>query len=107
MLHKRCISIILVVAFGICANAFGETLSELLESAIYAEETAGDLNKAIRLYKQVVDEADANRKYAAQYGIMSIPTLLIFKGGEIADQIVGVPQRDPKAEIKKRLDGIL
>jgi thioredoxin 1 len=32
---------------------------------------------------------DENPRIAARYGIMSIPTLLIFKNGRVADQIVG------------------
>lgn len=36
---------------------------------------------------------DENRQTAMRYGITSIPTLLIFKGGELADQVVGLPPR--------------
>jgi len=68
------------------------------------EEIAPEYSGRVKIAKLNVDE---NRQYATQYGIMSIPTILIFKGGEIADQIVGVPQRDPKTEIKKRLDAVL
>nr|MCU0510336.1 thioredoxin family protein [Anaerolineae bacterium] len=32
---------------------------------------------------------DENQRVAGQYGIMSIPTLLIFKDGKVVDQIVG------------------
>ena len=39
---------------------------------------------------------DEQPELAAEYGIMSIPTLLIFKNGEIAQQIVGVR---PKQQI--------
>ena len=38
----------------------------LLEKAIYTEETVGDLDAAIKLYRQIVSDAKANRKYAAQ-----------------------------------------
>ena len=41
---------------------------------------------------------------AASYGIRSIPTLLIFKGGKPADQVVGAV---PKAMLKKRLEAAL
>ncbi|MCB0506760.1 MAG: thioredoxin [Chitinophagales bacterium] len=47
---------------------------------------------------------DDNREIAAQYGIMSIPTLLFFKNGEIVDKHVGVAS---KADLKKKLEAHL
>ncbi len=41
---------------------------------------------------------------AVKYGIMSIPTLMIFKNGEVADQIVGAV---PKEYFIQKLDQIL
>ena len=49
-------------------------------------------------------EVDQNPKTAARYGIMSIPTLLIFKEGEPVSHIVGFR---PKEELKRSLDAIL
>lgn len=49
-------------------------------------------------------DVDANQKIAANYGIMSIPTLLVFKNGEPVTNIVGAK---PKAEIKKSLESVL
>ena len=37
---------------------------------------------------------DENRKTALQYHIMGIPTLLVFKNGNLADRIVGVMPRN-------------
>ncbi len=34
-------------------------------------------------------DVDANQKYAAQYGVRNIPTVLIFKGGEVIEKQVG------------------
>ncbi len=34
-------------------------------------------------------DVDANQQTAAKYGVMSIPTLIVFKGGKIVKQIVG------------------
>jgi len=49
-------------------------------------------------------DVDQNPKTAARYGIMSIPTLLIFKKGEPISQIVGFR---PKEELKRSLDAAL
>ena len=43
---------------------------------------------------------DDNRETAMKYGIRSIPTLLVFKDGEVADQIIGVlPKNALQAKI--------
>ena len=41
---------------------------------------------------------------ASKYGVSSIPTLLLFKGGEVADRIVGLR---PKNDITSRIDPLL
>ena len=45
---------------------------------------------------------DENPQVPTKYGIRSIPTLLIFKGGELKGTIVGYR---PKSDLKKRLVG--
>ncbi|KAA3662377.1 MAG: thioredoxin [Calditrichaeota bacterium] len=62
------------------------------------EELAGEYSDSIKIGKLNVDEHGA---IAGNYGIRSIPTLLIFKDGEIADTIIGAV---PKAELKRHLD---
>ena len=47
---------------------------------------------------------DLNSQISANYGIRNIPTLLIFKNGEIVDKHVGAA---PKAVLKTKLDAIL
>ena len=47
---------------------------------------------------------DDNREIAAQYGIMSIPTLLIFKDGQIVDKHVGVAS---KGDLKKKIEAAM
>ena len=49
-------------------------------------------------------DVDQNPKTASKYGIMSIPTLLLFKKGEPVSHIVGFR---PKAELKRTLDAAL
>jgi thioredoxin 1 len=49
-------------------------------------------------------DVDQNPKTATKYGIMSIPTLLIFKNGEPVSHIVGVR---PKGELKQNLEAAL
>lgn len=49
-------------------------------------------------------DVDANGPLAAKYGVTSIPTMLVFEGGQPVRQITGFK---PKQELKKALDGIL
>lgn len=60
-----------------------------------AQKYAG--NPAIKIGKLNVDE---NQATAMKYSVMSIPTLLIFKNGEIVDTIVGLR---PESDIEARL----
>ena len=54
------------------------------------EEIAGSLAGKIKVVKLNVDE---NPSTASKYGIMSIPTLMIFKGGQLASRQVGAAPR--------------
>jgi thioredoxin 1 len=54
------------------------------------EEMARDYTGKILFGKLNVDE---NRKVATQYGIMGIPTLLVFKNGQLVDRLVGAMPR--------------
>ncbi len=49
-------------------------------------------------------DVDSEQKIAADFGIRSIPTLLIFKDGKQADQIVGAV---PKNDLVKKLESVL
>lgn len=49
-------------------------------------------------------DVDAEPRLAAQFGIQSIPTLLVFSDGQIVDQIVGAA---PKAQLAARLERVL
>lgn len=65
------------------------------------EELAGEYQGRVKFYKLNTDE---NPQVSTRYGIRSIPTLLVFKGGEAKSPIVGFR---PKGELKKRLDEVL
>lgn len=61
------------------------------------EEIAGEQGEKLKIVKLNVDD---NQQTAAQYGVMSIPTLILFKGGQDVKKVVG-------ALPKKRLEGEL
>ena len=62
----------------------------LLESfAVCLEQTLSD-GKAIVGKVDV----DANQEFAAKYGVRNIPTVLIFKNGEVVDKQVGVAPKN-------------
>jgi thioredoxin 1 len=65
------------------------------------EELARDYIGKISFGKLNVDQ---NKKVATQYGIMSIPTLLVYKKGKLVDQIVGaMPRQMLEPRITKHL----
>lgn len=49
-------------------------------------------------------DVDQNRTLAVKYGVMSIPTLILFKDGKSAERIVGYV---PKKDLQSRLDRVL
>lgn len=59
------------------------------------EEIAGAMGDKVKILKLNVDE---NPGTAAKYGIMSIPTLMLFKNGEIASRQVGAA---PKQKLQQ------
>lgn len=65
------------------------------------EEMARDYAGRIAFGKLNVDE---NPNVAAQYGIMGVPTLLVFKKGRLVDRIVGAM---PRQNLEQRITGQL
>jgi thioredoxin 1 len=63
------------------------------------EEIAGQVGDKVKIVKLNVDE---NPNTAAKYGIMSIPTLLMFKNGEISSRQVGAA---PKQKLHQWISG--
>ena len=59
------------------------------------EEIAGTLNGKVKIVKLNVDE---NPRTAAKYGIQSIPTLMIFKDGQMASRQIGAA---PKQKLEQ------
>ncbi len=69
--------------------------------APFIEEIAGEYEGKIKVGKLDVDN---NPNVSMQYGIRSIPTLLIFRDGKVVDQIMGAV---PKNMITAKLDAQL
>jgi thioredoxin 1 len=65
------------------------------------EELAEEYDGRLKVAKVNVDD---NPQLAMKYGIRGIPTLLIFKGGEVAEQVVGFL---PKQALAEKLDSVL
>jgi len=72
-----------------------------LAAAPIIEELARDYEGKISFAKVNVED---NSTIAAKYGIAAIPTMLVFKNGEPAQQIVGLKS---KKDLKKMLDTVL
>lgn len=49
-------------------------------------------------------DVDSNQEFAAKYGVRNIPTVLVFKNGELVDRQVGVA---PKAKYTEALDSAI
>ncbi len=64
------------------------------------EELAGEYKGKIKVAKL---DVDSNKEIATKYGVRGIPTLMLFKDGQVVDQIVGAV---PKSRIKELLDKV-
>jgi thioredoxin 1 len=65
------------------------------------EQLSGEYEGKVKIGKVDVDN---NPNISMQYGIRSIPTLLVFNGGKVVDQIIGAV---PKQAIAAKLDAQL
>jgi thioredoxin 1 len=65
------------------------------------EEVALEMNGHVKITKL---DVDSNNKTAGKYNIMSIPSLLFFKNGQVVDRVVGAL---PKAQLVARLQKAL
>jgi thioredoxin 1 len=65
------------------------------------EELAGEYEGRVKVAKV---DVDANPITPGMFGIMSIPTLMVFRGGKAEERIVGY---QPKQSLKAKLDAVL
>ncbi|MEG1499878.1 MAG: thioredoxin [Clostridia bacterium] len=69
-------------------------LAPILESA------AKELGDSCDIFKMDIDE---NMELAREYGIMSVPTMIVFKNGEIKEKLVGLRQKNQIVEMLKNI----
>ena len=67
---------------------FAEWCGPCQMAAPIVDKLAGEYDGKVHIVKVDVDD---NNQTAAQYGVMSIPTVVVFKDGEVADKKVGFP----------------
>jgi thioredoxin 1 len=69
--------------------------------APFVEELAGEFEGKAKVGKLDVDN---NQDTAIKYGVRSIPTVLIFKGGKVVETIIGAV---PKVQLKQKLEAAI
>jgi len=60
------------------------------------EELDSEMGEKVKIVKVDVDE---NQETAGKYGVMSIPTLVILKDGEVVDKVIGFQPKEALAEL--------
>ncbi|MBN8236874.1 thioredoxin [Halobacillus kuroshimensis] len=60
------------------------------------EEIDAEMSDQVKIVKLDVDE---NQETAGKFGVMSIPTLLLFKDGQVVDQVIGFQPKEALTEI--------
>ena len=86
--------------FSFLSLAFQEQRRRKIDSSKIAQREPNTSGK-IKVGKLNTDE---NPDVASKYKIMGIPTIIFFKNGEKADQIVGAV---PKPQLKAKIDALL
>ena len=61
------------------------------------EAMAGEFGDKVKIGKL---DTDANRDTAMKYRINAIPTVILFKNGEVTDRIVGLPENEIRAPLE-------
>jgi thioredoxin 1 len=65
------------------------------------EELAKDFAGRVKMGKL---DIDGSKQVPVKYGIMAVPTIILFKGGQEVQKITGLK---PKAELRKRVEALL
>ena len=65
------------------------------------DELATEYEGKVKIVKMNVDE---NTESPGKYNVMSIPTFIIFKGGEVATTFIGAKSKE---DMKKELDSVI
>lgn len=60
------------------------------------EELDSELGETVKIVKVDVDE---NQETAGKFGVMSIPTLIVLKDGEVVDKVVGFQPKEALSEL--------
>lgn len=64
------------------------------------DELAEEYSGSVKIGKLNIDD---NPNITTQYGIQSIPTLMLFKNGEVAERFMGMP---PRAKLQGAIDSL-
>ena len=92
---------VLQAELPVLVDFFAEWCGPCKMVAPVIEEVAKEYSGKLKVVKVDVDEAGST---ASGYGIMSVPTIMIFKAGKVVSQSVGAMS---KSEIKKKLVEVL
>lgn len=65
------------------------------------EQISNEMEGKIKIGKVNVDE---NPNLASEYKVMSIPNFILFKNGEVVDQVIGAL---PKAQMEEKINAVL
>ena len=82
----------------VVVDYFGDWCQPCKMLAPIIEELSGEYGDAVKVGKL---DVSANPATAAQYSVMSIPTVIVFKGGEAVETHTGFA---PKEQLKSKID---
>ena len=92
---------VLKSAAPVLVDFFAEWCGPCHVIAPVIEELSLEFSGKAKVFKLNVD---ANQTTASQYGVMSIPTLIFFKGGQEVDRIMGLTSKET---LKEKLNSLI